>query len=599
MRASVRLWQTELFVVVIVVAILILSVSLTQGLQSTLEKLAQDNQKRNAVAIASDLQAEFPLTVESLQRIRAKTREFHHTYGDSVWVYGIDGTVIDSIHDEKPADKTLEEARLEGLTSSRPAALVDFEPGGFATAAMVVLDRDERRAGSVVVSESVSESLAVLSSVQSRLWVAFWLSLSIAGLLGFGFSEFIGRRVRMMSKAASAIAVGDFDQRVPTGLVPDEVRELAESYNTMAQTLGETFTSLKEREREIAAVVESMAEGVLAFDSAGCLRVANPEALALLRIDDSEVRARPAAELISHPGVLQLLETGLQGERTSASTVIGTRTVLIHATPIGSEECAEGAVLLMSDVTEQRRLQDAQRRFIGNASHEMRTPIAAIKGSIELLLDGAADQPEIRDDFLRTMQLEVDRMGRLVSDMLTLAQLEAGNLSLRWDAHSVDTMFKEAAAAMRPLVDRAGVTIDVDVPDGDVMVSCDRDRIMQVLLGFIDNALKHSTRGDRLVLSTRVHRSKAVIEVRDVGTGIPAEVLDRVFDRFFRADESRAAPRGAGLGLSIAKEIVEAHGSAIEVESEMGVGTAFRFDLPLPTEHDVDGRTTVSGLNRT
>lgn len=193
LRPSVRLWQTELFIIVIVVAILILSASLSQGLQRTLTSLGESTQLRNASALASSLSPEFPLTVESLQRLRTKVDDFQSIYGANVWVYDIDGTLIDSaVKGESPPADQLEDARMQGLADSPPYAEMNLEEGGFTVASTAVYDPDERRAASVVLAEPVTTSLAVLDAVRSRLWVTFWVSLTAAGLLGFTFSSSSG-----------------------------------------------------------------------------------------------------------------------------------------------------------------------------------------------------------------------------------------------------------------------------------------------------------------------------------------------------------------------------------------------------------------------
>jgi len=582
-RASVRLWQTELFIIVIVVAILVLSVSLSQGLQSTLKDLGESDQLSDASALASELSAQFPLTVESRARLREQVRRFRANYGDDVWVYDVDGTVIDSVHVGGPSDAVLEEARIQGLADSPPYSEMMLKRGGYVTAGKAVYNADQRRVASVVIASRVTQSLAVLDAVRSRLWTTFWVALVVAGLLGLGFSEFIGRRVRQMSKAATAIADGDFDQRLPTGLIPDEIFELADSYNRMASTLGETFSALREREQEIAAVVESMAEGVVAFDSGAAVRVVNPEASQLLGLDrdQSDLVGRHVEQLTDNATLVSIVDSALSGASNAAVTTIGDRTILLHGTPITApEDETLGAVLLMGDITEQKRLEEAQRRFVADASHELRTPISALKGLLELLNSGAKENPEVRDDFLKTMALEVDRLGRLVADLLTLAQLEGGGFTLKPEPVPVAELLGEVASVMTPLADRSGVTIALDVPGEALEVSCDRDRIMQVLLGFVGNALNHTPSGGTIELRATSSAQAVTLEVRDNGVGIDPEVVPRLFDRFFRVDESRSSTRGTGLGLSIAKEIVEAHGSEIEVESAPGKGSAFRFDLP-------------------
>lgn len=581
-RASVRLWQTELFIVVIVVAILILSASLTAGLRSTLTTLAEDALLRNAQALAGQLSAELPLTVDTAPALRSRVEEYRRIYGDDVWVYGVDGTLLDSATGAStPPDAQIEAARVQGLSNNPPYSDVALKEGGFTVVGTAIDDPFGQRAGSLVVASPVTTALTVLDAVRSRLWVTFWVALIVAGALGFAFSEFIGRRVRAMSDAAAAIAAGDFSQRLPTGFVPDEVGELAESYNRMAVRLGDAFSAIQQREREIAAVVESMAEGVIAFDSAGTVRVMNHEAATLLEDPDVRLVGAPVHALTSDAEVLAVVATGLAGDAVAATVELGRRTVLLHCTPLVSDAGEkQGAVLLLSDVTEQKRLEDAQRRFIANASHEMRTPISAVKGLLELLEDGALEDRDTAADFVHTMQLEIDRLGRLVADLLTLAQLEAGTFQLRLQPESATSLAEEVARVMRALAERNGVELAVEAPDGDVDVVCDRDRIVQVLLGFVDNALKHSQRGQRVTLRVRAAEKTATLEVSDEGPGINPDAVGRIFDRFFRADEARSAPRGAGLGLSIAKEIVDAHGTRIVVDSTPGHGATFGFTLP-------------------
>jgi signal transduction histidine kinase len=581
-RGSIRLWQTELFVVVIVVAILILSGSLSAGLKRTLAGMGEQSELRSASALAQRLEPEFPATVESLDRMRSVVAEYRSIYGNGIWVYDKSGTLLVSAHDNSPSPAELETARIAGLADNPPYAHMDLKPGGWVIASKAIHNADGTRAGVVVSASSVAGSLEILQAVRGRMWTTFWISLVIAGFLGFAFSELIGRRVRAMSVAAAAIASGDFDQRLSAGFVPGEFQDLIESYNRMAVKLGEAFSAVQEREREIAAVVRSMAEGVVAVDSEGIVRIINPEALRLLAAHDRDPVGRPASELTDEESVLSTIGDALDGRDGAGTVTLDQLTVLMHCTPLLDEDGGvNGAVLLLADITEQYRIEEAQRRFVADASHEMRTPIAAVKGILELLEDGAKDDPAVRDDFLHTMQVEIDRLGRLVSDLLTLARLEAGTLRLHTGNQSMAELLGDVAGVMHTLADRDGVTLAVDLPDGDLDVHADRDRIMQVVVCFTDNALKHSPADTTVRLRARRDGDFARIEVSDEGSGIDAEQISHVFDRFYRADAARSGKGGAGLGLAIAKEIVEAHGSTIDVTSRAGAGTTFAFSLPL------------------
>jgi signal transduction histidine kinase len=237
----------------------------------------------------------------------------------------------------------------------------------------------------------------------------------------------------------------------------------------------------------------------------------------------------------------------------------------------------------LGDAFETLQAQErSQRQFVANASHEMRTPIAALKGSIELLEDGAVDKPEVRDRFLATMRVEVDRLQRLVDELFVLAQLDSGRIVLDVAAEPVADVVRDVVTIMRPLAETAGVELVESAPDGDLRAMMDRDRIAQVLLGFVDNALKHTPRGGAVTVWAERDGERVVLGVRDTGAGIPADALTHVFDRFYRAPGQPAGiPKGTGLGLSIAQELVEAHGSAIRVESQPGEGASFSFALPL------------------
>jgi PAS domain-containing protein len=333
-RPSIRLWQTGLFIVVIVVAILILSGSLSAGLKVTLTEIGKGDELRNASALAGRLEPEFPVTVESLDRVRDVLAEYRRIYGGGIWVYDRDGTLLEASYDVGPSEESLERARIGGLSENPPYADMELRPDGWVIAARSLHGPEGTREGVVVTASSVAESLGILDAVRDRLWVTFWASLGIAGLLGFGFSELIGRRSRAMSEAAAAIAAGDFEQRLPTGIVPDEIYDLAVSYNSMAVTLGEAFGAIQESQRQIAAVVESMAEGVVAFDSDGVVHVVNPEAGRLLALGGSNLVAAPAEELTSEPELLDVIRKGLDGDSATKTVTIGQFTVLLHCTPV-------------------------------------------------------------------------------------------------------------------------------------------------------------------------------------------------------------------------------------------------------------------------
>ncbi|MBE0476430.1 MAG: HAMP domain-containing protein [Coriobacteriia bacterium] len=579
-RVSVRLWQTALFVAVVGVAMGLLWALLIPGLEGRLETAAAEEQLRAAGEVAAAAGRAYPLTVESRERLRGDVERIRSLLGGEVWVYDLTGTEIVGSHGDAVPEALLRRAQVEGLADSPPFAEATVSEDGLAIASRAVFDHEGRRAGSVVVAHPTRDAGLVLEAARSRLRTTFWLASMVAGLVGLGFSEIISRRVHLLTRAAHAIAEGDFDQRLPKSLMPDDIRDLADVYNVMAERLGEVFEALREQEREIAAVVRSMAEAVVALDADGAVRILNPAAETILFMKAEDLLGRYVDEAIVHEDVLRLAHEGLAGRPSWDTVELGRRILRVHATPILGDDSPSGVVLLLSDVTEQTLADEAQRRFIAHASHEMRTPISAMKGFLELLQGPAREDERVREDFLSTMRLEVERLSRLVASLFTLAQSDAGRLHVDMRPHAFSEIAEDVLALMRPVMEEAGMAMRTDLAPGRLCVLADRDRIMQALIALVDNAVKYASAGREVVLGARVEGAGLVVEVADSGPGIPEESLPLLFERFYRVEGYGGGGQGAGLGLAIVKEIAEAHGTGIEVESRPGSGSVFRFTLP-------------------
>lgn len=581
MRISVRLWQTALFVTVILVAMLILGTTLFGALERVLEEGSVGDLDRQTAELSRLLQDGFSTGEADRQAVAREVGAFVDIFGGDVWVLDLKGGMLYGVFETfDPRAPDLARARDAALNDDVPYAVADIEQETRLVAGRGIF-LSGRRVGGVVIARSGERPLAILNAARDQMRTAFWIALAVSGLLGFAFSEVIARQVRRMSEAALAIAGGDFDQKVPRTRLPDEIGTLAESFNLMTEHLGKAFAAIQGHEREIAAVVESMVEGVVAVDGARVVRHANPAAARLLGIDPARIVDHHVEEVVRGDEMLGLVDEALEGRQAVETVDHANRVLMLHATPIAAaEDQGGGAVLLIRDVTEQKRWEQAQQEFIANASHEMRTPIAALRGFMELLEGGAKEKAGVRDEFLRTMQAEIDRLQRLVGDLFTLAQLDSGRVRLEVMAHRVEELIGDVVAVMGPLADDAGVTLATDVQAPTAEVLCDRDRTVQVLLGFVDNALKHIERGDTVTVWARPEGPRFALGVSDTGPGIPPTKQERIFERFYRAsDDPEMRRRGTGLGLAIAKEIVEAHASEIRVRSQTGRGAEFSFTL--------------------
>jgi two-component system phosphate regulon sensor histidine kinase PhoR len=583
MKLSVRLWQTALFVTVITVAMLVLSLTLMSTLETSIRDLAREQLSKDADELSGIIAPYFPPDDDGRAEIHRHVLRFEQTFDEDVWVFDKDGRVIESWNTRTQPGGLLDAAKRGVLGSDIPYTYVDLEKKSIALAGDSIRDDSGVTQGGIVVATRGAEVTRILSASRDQLVVAFFVALGVSGLLGFVFSEVITRQVQRLATAAEAIANGDFSQRLRRGPVPDEIAGLAESYNRMAEQLGRAFAAVEGKEREIAAVVESMAEGVVAVDREQVIRLVNPIAAVLLGMPAQRLLGQRLADIPGGPELVSPVDEALAGRQSNETLLFGDRILYLHGTPFALGTKEGGAALLLRDITEQKRWEQAQRAFTANASHELRTPIAALKGFIELLQAGAKERVDVRDDFLETMQVEIDRLQRLVSDLFTLAQLDMGELRLDIGPQRAEDMISDVVAVMSPLAAEAGIALSSRVAPDASSVLCDRDRVVQVLLGFVDNALKHTPRGGGITLWAAPDDGKIRIGVRDTGPGIRAGAADRVFDRFFSVKaDSPTSQRGTGLGLAIAKEIVEAHGSGIEVHSEPGRGADFSFPLTKP-----------------
>lgn len=402
------------------------------------------------------------------------------------------------------------------------------------------------------------------------------VALLLAVALSAAFSVAATRRLRRMQGVALAMAGGDLAARVRARPV-DELGDLGVTLDTLAEELQRRVGQLKAERAEMAALVDAMEEGVLAFDADGSLRRANPAARRMFGLPQATAGAPPEAVARRRP-FLELVRRALAGERVAATELAyDDRHLVATAQPLPRG----GAVLVVLDATELRRLEGVRRDFVANASHELKTPLTAIRGYAETLLgDDLPD--ELRHRFTRTVHDQATRLQEILDDLLDLSRIESGG----WMARPVRTGIEEGARqAWRTVADGAaerGVGLELDIPPGAAWASADPTALRQIFSNLFSNAVRYTPGGGRVTVTTEPDGHDQVrIAVRDTGAGIPPEHLGRVFERFYRVDPARSrAEGGTGLGLSIVRHLVERHGGRVEAESEVGRGTTIRFTLP-------------------
>ncbi len=383
---------------------------------------------------------------------------------------------------------------------------------------------------------------------------------------------------RATDEFAKQVRAQNFDTQI------NELETLSSAISSLVSTFDLRHSTLDAERARLAAVLEQMTDGVLIADSQGIVQFANPAAGKLFQ--SSNPVHHSLTEVIRHHQLVEAWRRCVQtGELQSESVEVPARHQYLQLIVVPDAH-ASGSLLLVQDLTRIRRLETVRRDFISNLSHELRTPLASLKALTETLQDGALDDPPAARHFMDQIQVEVDALSQMVTELLELSRIESGRLALDLQPVSPSVLLSSASQRMQLQAERAGLSLRLECADDLPKVNIDSQRLEQVLVNLIHNAVKFTRAGGEVALGAEIapEGGSAVREVRfavrDTGIGIPAEDVPRIFERFYRVDKSRAGG-GTGLGLSIAKHIVEAHGGKIWAESIEGRGSTFYFSIPL------------------
>lgn len=334
-----------------------------------------------------------------------------------------------------------------------------------------------------------------------------------------------------------------------------------------------------ERDR-MAAILSNMGDGILVVDSDSRVTQVNQAAQRILQLSENKVLGHTFIEAVRDYELDGILQRCLKTKKEQSGTVETSprRQFLgVIATPLEDEG---GCLLLVQDLTRIRRLETVRRDFVANISHELRTPTASIKALAETLQDGAIDDSAVAKDFLARIDTEVDKLIQMVQELGDLSRIEGGQAPIQKKPFDITGVIGQAAARLGMQADRAGLTLNVEIASSLPQALGDRDRIEQVLVNLLHNAIKFTPPGGKISILARAEGSSILVSIADTGVGISVDDLPRIFERFYKADRSRTS-KGTGLGLAIAKHVIEAHGGSIRAESMVGKGSTFHFTLPV------------------
>lgn len=473
----------------------------------------------------------------------------------------------------------------------------DFMEGTWLLAGVPIVTGG-RVEGAVLLCQPLSQIDYISRNISLIMSLAVSISTLFAIILSLLITQRIVQPVAAMTRTAKRMANGNYGERV---LIPTttEIAQLGESLNLLSGNLYTTIRSLNQEKIKMELVLSGIGEGIMAINQIGKMVHCNDAAVKLLELRDEDATRDVYALTERSPLInmlIQVLETGegrnggwKNGEGLSVSATVS---------PIRMGDDVVGAVGLVRDVSEAERLEQLRRDYVANISHELRTPLTGIRGMVEPLIDGVYDTEAEKQDCYQIIYQETRRLERLITDMLDLSRLQDGRIHIELEEMQPHGILDAAVRRLEKQAADGGVTLTAKAGQ-DPLILGNEDRIMQVLIILIDNALKFTPKGGTVTLSSRIVEDMLWIEVSDTGAGIAKEDLPYIFERFYKADKSRMETKGTGLGLAIARLTVELMGGTIWCESELGHGSSFRFSLKLahaPTDSAADdARTGAEG----
>lgn len=423
-----------------------------------------------------------------------------------------------------------------------------------------------------------------------QLWVVLIGGLMLlfiaAALTSYRIALSLTRPLEQITKVAKRIKNMDYRARVKV-VKQDEIGELGNAINAMADSLHVQMTRIRENESQLESVLDNMINGVVMIDRTGRIQLMNRRAEEVLGFSARELVGRHYAEAKQQYELSQIIQESLELKEHIREEITfyfpEERLLELNLVPIEQEGHEfSGVLLVLQDVSAIRRLERMRSEFVANVSHELKTPIAAVKGFAETLLGGAVKDEETARSFLQIIFDESDRLNRLIGDILELSKIESRRVPLIFSPVEMDSFMEKTVKLMESEAARKLVHVQVQQESG-LYVEADEDRLRQIMMNLMSNGINYTPEGGKVMVKMEsLGEDHIRIEISDTGIGIPKKDLPRIFERFYRVDKARSrSSGGTGLGLSIVKHLVELHRGTITVDSTVGVGSTFTIILPV------------------
>ena len=445
----------------------------------------------------------------------------------------------------------------------------------------VPIYQDQHVRGALLISKSVDTYRDMVNDVRKIILMvgfgAVLLTILITPIVSYRFTKPLSQII----ESAQKMVLGDFSGRV-TVITKDEIGALAKCFNSLAKELEKFIGELSREKDKLISVLESMNEGVLTFDQNRNLTLISPQTNNLLgvNIDSFSLSESPEGKLI----LAMVYKAVKRKVLVEKEIETGNKIVSLRVNPLKDSKTGEviGAVVVIQDISVKRKADQLRKEFLASVSHEIRTPLSIMQGYTEALLDGMATTPEDNNTYLLIIKDEIVRLRVLVDDLLDLNKMEAGNFALKKDYYDVERLLNRVKRKYSSFQNYIDISIELTIQPDIPLIYGDERRIEQALINLVENAIRHTPDGGRIIISAFCEDEKLTLQVTDNGEGIPYNELPYIWERFFKVDKARTREKaGSGLGLAIVKNIIEVHGGTVGVRSVEGKGSMFKIEFPI------------------
>ncbi len=528
--------------------------------------------------------------------LQAASERMGATIDARVTLYAPDGTVLaDSWQD--PAATASQAVPPEAQRALDGGVGVSARRGGAANEdtlhVAVPIAAQDTVLGAARVAAPAAQAYPSLNRIIAGIAVIGLVGAALAALIGYRAAGGASRSLGALTEGARQLAAGQLEYRVQA---PDsrEMQELAQAFNRMAASLRDVVRDLSVERGKLSAVLDTMADGVVVIDGNGRIALVNHAAEQILNLTRGDVLDRRFSEAIRDYSLQQLV-TRCTEERAVQHGEVEIpqwrRYLSVITTPL-AEHGDAGILLTMHDLTRIRQVETTRREFVSNVSHELRGPLAAVKGLVESLQSGALKDKKRAKDFLRRINSDVDRMAAMVDELMELSRLESEQAGLELAPLDLRPLMAELQDEHRQRAEKSKITLEVTLPERLPRVRGDEEKLRQVLGNLLNNAFKFTPKHGQILLAAQAENGAVRLRVTDTGVGIPPKHLPHVFERFYKVDRSRRS-EGFGLGLAIVKHVVQTHGGEIDADSVEGQGTTFTVTLPAAPDDDAHDRSPL------